>query len=320
MHSAYIISLKNSEHLLGELAKHNISGTFIRGIDGKKLDNKELQKAVGKLYSSILPRSVIGCGLSHILAWREFLKTDKDHIIIFEDDVILEPNFDELYTKAMENIPRDFDILYLGCFGCHSDSNFFTVIGDKLQLSSDNMKILNQYIKTPKIALGAHAYVISRKGAETLITQLDKKLYFHIDYCLQRLAKAKKIKTYVTTPRIAYQTSTDSIELSSNANNSHPLLFNYLVSNIYIDKKVRLNYLFTVSIFRIGPFNLTIYSILFLLLGIFLANRGCVIKNVTIAYLILSIPDLILGKLSNVLFHYLILLIPFLVIKNKNDI
>uniref|UniRef100_A0A6C0CZS7 Glycosyl transferase family 25 domain-containing protein n=1 Tax=viral metagenome TaxID=1070528 RepID=A0A6C0CZS7_9ZZZZ len=320
MHSAYIISLKKSEHLLTELAKYNVSGTFITGIDGKKLNKLELTKEVGSFYSTILPRSVIGCGLSHILAWREFLKTDKEHIIIFEDDVILEPNFDELYTKAIENVPRDFDILYLGCFGCHSDRNFFTTIGDKLQLSTGPMQTVNQYIKTPNIALGAHAYVISRRGAETLIRLLDKKLYFHIDYCLQRLAKAEKIKTYVTTPRIAYQTSTDRVELSSNANNSHPLLFNYLLSNIHIDNKVRLNYLFTVSILTIGPFNITIWSIIFLLIGIFLGNRNFNFKDITFVYLLLSIPDLLIGNVSNIVCHYFLLITPFFLIKNKNDI
>jgi hypothetical protein len=157
----------------------------------------------------------------------------------------------------MKFVPKDFDLLYLGCFGCNNSFNFLSIVFTLLGMTNDNSKKINKYINKPLVALGAHSYLISRKGAEKLIKLLDKKINFHIDFLIHNLSKKKLIDSYSLSNRIAYQTSTDN-EPSLNVSNTHPLMFNKFLSHFYIDKKCKLSYITTVSLFRVNNIDLTI--------------------------------------------------------------
>ena len=86
---------------------------------------------------------------------------------------------------------------------------------------------------------------------------------------------------YVSTPRLAYQTSTDDTA-SENVSSSHPLMITKSLNNVYLDKMVRANYLTSVSFARVGSININFFSVLFLILGIIFSFMKVSIKNVTI--------------------------------------
>ena len=210
----------------------------------------------------------------------------------------------------MDNTPSDYDILYLGCFGCQNRYNYHTIMHAQF-----NYKRINDYVSVPGIAFATHGYIVSRKGAKKLIKYLDKNIYMHIDGCIQDLHKSKLIKEYVLNDRIIYQSSTDLL-VSTNTSNNHPYVATKLLSNIYLDEKLRANYDLNMSQIQIGSFIGTPATLIFLIIGIFCSIYKVNIYNITAIYIVLNIPDILYTKNElAIIVHYFMLILPSLIMK-----
>jgi GR25 family glycosyltransferase involved in LPS biosynthesis len=268
---------------------------LFKGTNGKTIDDTKIKKHTTFLHSILGPKSAIGCAISHLSLWKAFLKSDKKYALIFEDDIVFDippQNFKKIVKMYLKKTPKDFDVLYLGCFGNNGfkHTNFFTQIMKLMGMSSE-YKSVNRFIAKPDVALAAHAYILSKKGASELIKHLDGKIHHHIDYCIQLLSSKNLIKTYITKPRIVFQTSTDNTP-SNNVSTHYPIIVNRILSDFYIDTKVKTSYLTTLSVFRIGSFNITI-SIL--LLFIFTIVFYLIYNDLSLVFIFLlsiSLPDL----------------------------
>jgi GR25 family glycosyltransferase involved in LPS biosynthesis len=319
---AYVISMDKPKELFKKLKQENIKPILFEAVNGKKLTQKEKNKYCDIFFAYFGNDATIGIAISHYKIW-EKIATDKNpYTIVFEDDVILEPNFYDRFNNIIKKVPDNFDIFYLGCFYCQNNHNIMSFIGNISGYGNPNGKHINEHINQPSLALGTHAYVISKKGAKKLVNYFKNKLYNHIDFSLQMLINSGELIVYSPYKRLAYQTSTDDLK-SSNLSNPHPILLTKLVSYIPVDKKVNLGYVMTVNICKIGNFNLTLFSISFFLLGMYLGNKKeNSINNITeisLLFFLLSIPDLIINKNNNsILVHYFLFIIPFLFFKKTN--
>jgi GR25 family glycosyltransferase involved in LPS biosynthesis len=324
MFKGYVISLKEPNDMINNFESYGILARWIEAIDGSRINDKIIKKNTTPLYSIFGTKNSIAIAMSHMKAWRTFLTTNQPYTIIFEDDAIIEKDFCDKLSTNLKHVPKDFDLLYLGCFGCNNSTNTLSVIFSLLNKGNRNSQIINEYINKPYIALALHCYMISRKGAIKLLKMLEGKIYYYLDFILQDLYQKNLINVYSLNERIAYQSSTDS-EVSSTAINTHPLLLNKTLSKFYIDKKCRASYLTTVSIFRIGDVNFTISSILFIFLGIILAyiftnkDDSLDVIQATIFFIIISLPDLNEENEKKDLIikiHFLLFIIPFFIMKN----
>jgi GR25 family glycosyltransferase involved in LPS biosynthesis len=324
MYKAYLISLTNPDEKIKYLKEKGVYPILVKGVNGKELNenDKELRN-ISNLYKKFGPKSAIGCALSHLNTWKNFLENTSDkYAIIFEDDIILVDDFVKKLDIVMSYVPKDFDVLYIGCMGCdqtiQNKINIFIFLASLIGLTSEYKKI-NKYISIPSVAFATHSYILSRKGAQKLIEYLEGNINNHIDFCMQQLASKNKIKTYVSTPRLAYQTSTNDIA-SENISSNHPLIITKLLNNIYIDEMVKANYLSSVSLARLKNINVNFFSILFLIIGIIFSFMKVSIKNATIFYLVISILDILKLKNTNdlkiLIFHYLLLVIPIILFYN----
>lgn len=302
----YIISLKENIKQIAELKEKNINVKLIKGIDGKKLNLKTINKNTSNFWSKFGPRSAIGCGLSHLKTWKKFLKSKSNYGVIFEDDIFFDKqlNLKEEIEKFISHTPKDFDILYTGTI---SENSICKYLPFKIK---DGGKIINEYIKIPYLALGAHAYIISKKGAKKLINLLNNKIFHHIDFCMQYFAIKEKLKVYMSMPRIVFQTSTDKIHQSRNVSNIHPVLLNKILSNFYIDDHVRLNYFTSVSCFQYCGLIINIISILFLIFGIFFYKKNWI--SIHVLFVLISILET--EFTINILFHYILFILPKLIL------
>jgi hypothetical protein len=106
---------------------------------------------------------------------------------VFEDDAILAPNFVSELEGAWAEVPDDWDVVYLGCFGaCFPDTNDYdymqramAAFGKNVQ---DPIKIFER-VFVPEYPLGFHAYAASNVGARKLLsimTDIDT----HVDITL----------------------------------------------------------------------------------------------------------------------------------------
>lgn len=59
-----------------------------------------------------------GCFLSHANLWKKMIDERIPAAVIFEDDILFHPNFNELAPAYFEKTPRDFDVLFMGSQFC----------------------------------------------------------------------------------------------------------------------------------------------------------------------------------------------------------
>lgn len=311
----YIISLEYPEKLIEYTKKYNLNPIWVEGVNGTTISDEEIRKHNSKLWSNIGPKGTIGCGMSHLLCWERIANSDKEYSVVLEDDVYFSDDFEEQFTNAIQNVPEDFDILYIGCYGCEKNSlqsKLFSLVGRVNRKYED----VNDYVEVPKLTLAAHAYVVSKKGAKKIIELLDGNISFHIDQELQHLSRNNKIKVYAIKKKIGFQTSCINESKSANVTTEHPILINHPLSYIIIDNDISVKYALNVSLARIGDVHVNAMSFIFFGTGVLLAYNKVRYDTVVALFLLLSLPD-IKTNVKQVLFHLILLMIPFLAFKKN---
>jgi GR25 family glycosyltransferase involved in LPS biosynthesis len=306
---AYVISLEEPTELSERLLEQSISAEWIQGIIAT--DEHVLTETH---WSCLAPRSAIGIALAHINAWKRFLMTDRDYGLIFEEDVVLAPNFKDQFETAIQSVPTDYDILYLGCFGCENRSNIWTYCMFYTSWLKP-FKQINPHIVRPSVAMALHGYVVSRKGATKLLELFDHNIWNHVDGMIQARTLIGSLTTYASCPRIAFQTSTDSIMVkSSNVTNQHPWILHKALSYVHFDEHVRFHYLTSFSVYQILGIIITIMSLLMFLGGLLGAAYHISLLWLTVGFIGLSVPDL-LSPNRSILFHYVLIIGPTLFVR-----
>lgn len=306
----FVISMQDPKELKAHCENFRF-GTpiWIKGEDPNNFCKFELENIVSNFFANYGPKGTIGCAMSHLKAWKEFLNNkDDEYGIIFEEDVVFVSNFKKRLSKIMKYIPKDFDIMYLGEFGGKTKCNFFTCL---MQLFGNINKkhniYINKYVRIPKVALGAHAYIISKKGATKLISFLEGNIKFHIDYCIQELAGKGLINCYSLNKRIVYQTSTNhNVNSSSSLNidSNRPLILSKIFSHIYLDEMITASYIWSVSVGRIG--NVVIPNSMLIVLTFGLIFHTVNGKWLLSIILILFFEDILRIKKMDDLFYILL--------------
>jgi GR25 family glycosyltransferase involved in LPS biosynthesis len=142
-----------------------------KAVDGKELSETEINKllSITSLHSlnveannhkNIRTKGAIGCYLSHYNLWNEMIKRNYDNILIIEDDVEAEYNYDEIIT-FINSIPSNYNIALL---------SWFTLWFDKLE-NKKNKKVINEYWDQYKSInmFGTAVYMLNKEGAKKLI-------------------------------------------------------------------------------------------------------------------------------------------------------
>ena len=296
-----MITLEPSPEKVEYLKKFNIETEIMIGVNGKTASDEEIDPRVSPLYKELAPKGAIGCALSHMNVWIRFLQTNDEYAIVFEDDVMLEDNFTDKLNKALLEVPETYDILYLGCIGCdnNQDFNIFKVsnlLFGKTNPLQNNYNQLTDNIASNDFAIGTHAYIVSRKGAQKLLLELDGKLESPIDNSITKLVSEGIIESYMVTPRIAHQTSADTTN-SLNVSSNYPLILTSILDKVHFDKFFSARYVFTNSFMRIGRFNINKIAVLFLIIGTVLAAKKAKIKTITLWFLIRFITSIVAKEL-----------------------
>lgn len=113
----------------------------------------EYMYSLGLTHKFSKTKGLAGCACSHIRLWKYIIANNLDWILILEDDVHFHPDFNKIFSYYWNNIPENAEIIYLGHCGC-SGSNI-------------NLKPI---LKSPAVC--NHAYMISQKGAQSLLNNI----------------------------------------------------------------------------------------------------------------------------------------------------
>lgn len=159
---------------------------FIEAISGSELKGQKQLIKEGTLNSifidcnGLLTKNIIGCALSHQLAYKTFLATKHETCLILEDDVLFS---DKMYTykitgrldRFISQVKRvDYDIVIWGRM--HEP-----IIGKN---PTEHSEIFNPNLLSDKYS--AHAYQLNRKSAK-IISDKVKPIRYAADVLLETL-------------------------------------------------------------------------------------------------------------------------------------
>ncbi len=198
----YYINLTQStdrnQHMIQQC--HGLPCIRISAVQGKNIDKNHLAPILKK---PTMRHNTIACFLSHIECLERFLQTKDDYAIIMEDDVQFSPHlFSKLDSILQENPNRKIDILFLG--GTH-------VCGKHISPS-----LLKPIQQNKNCNAGAFAYLISRKGAHSILQSFFKHGIFDMyDHQIRTLFPSMHV--YYTYPSLVkHDFHIESVRLEQN--------------------------------------------------------------------------------------------------------
>lgn len=200
----YVLSLRRS-HDRHKTLKNTLNGLDYEihwGVDAKELKFEELvekevyhpyitkllkKKKGEKVKNMSLPQ--IACSMSHGNILKDVIDNGYDNALILEDDIIIEGKDVEHLKYSLDELPENWDLLYLGHHGANSNPSkllkvqiriLYTIA--KLSQRFERLRVLDPNVikhwipRTYSKNLnnsghhhGTYAYAISAKGAQKIL-------------------------------------------------------------------------------------------------------------------------------------------------------
>lgn len=217
--AVFVLSVRTFEdrikHVKQQMALHQIPYQFIFEFDIPELNTELLLNTFET--ENVLDRPQQSLVLKHIHAWRLCVENNFKNILVFEDDVILKPDFVSRLNTAVHELEKKQNpyLLYLG--------GADTKVPDSFLLSNED--IIEQPIAT------SEAYVTNFMASKRRIDWLNNhKVKLPSDFLLRTMDPLRGISQYWLKEHIVEQGSVTGIFESSldRQRQKHSFLFNYL--------------------------------------------------------------------------------------------
>ena len=237
--------VERMSNCINQLKKYNITNyERYSAIYGSKLSKDEINSFTTNIGKLIASYSIIGCGISHINIWKKIVKNGIKKTLILEDDFILKDDFLNKFNTVINKSPNFYDIIFLTANITHNNN---------IKLYDIDENYYKQFIISQTLG-----YVITLKGAQKLLKYINKVSY-HIDaeICIQSLIRNDLNIISLKEP-LLYQ----SYNISYNKNDRH---FPLILNDILYDKDI--NYHYKTTLFSFINYNVSINSLVIILLG-----------------------------------------------------
>lgn len=241
-----------------QMRRHKISYTRVPGIVGADVGFHE---NLSNFCNQFCTAGMKGCALSHRLIWDDMLKNRYKNVAIFEDDAILDADFNMKFRQGWEQLPNDYDIYYLGCDAMCENSDVSSKVFNTVLDS--HPEIVDQNLKSVSGSVGLHGYIISEKCAKVIS---DAPIHTHVDLQIYKWIDEFNLSAYSITPVIV------SVKESgdSSIGDKFPILFNSIIHPIHLFGTRPLDWAMSENLIQIGwySFNwllLTLCVFMFLL-------------------------------------------------------
>lgn len=275
--NVFIINLERDKKRMEKMEslcnRESIRYERVEAIDGKK--KEKYNDYITRPCQWLCTNGMIGCALSHYFLWKRVVDERIDKVLVLEDDIFFIDGYKKIFEDAIKELPKDWDLFYLGCHGlCHKGDRKINIFMSLLHLIKNNGDCMSdkKHIFKPKFALTTHCYAITYDGCKKLLEHLNKVSY-HIDVSIA--LRGNRLNVYACEPNIAYQLGDDSLL----ADRSFPRLLNACVSRIRDNNNFKMDYYLTVPIIR----GVNVWTLIFFMMGVI--ARG----NKYIKYLILAL-------------------------------
>jgi glycosyl transferase, family 25 len=135
-----------------------------------------------------MTRPAVGCFLSHLAIWKQFLASGEPYVLVLEDDAAPAKTYQPAQARALlAALPADADMLLLG----------YTIMDGLAEPASD------QAFRRVYYYNGTYAYLLTRKGCLALLPRM-LPLVTHIDnqISLALVADRNALRVYGAEPRL----------------------------------------------------------------------------------------------------------------------
>jgi glycosyl transferase family 25 len=177
MTKRYLLTLKNSDYRSVQSRVSTLSSILghmevFYGIEGKALSAAAYYKIMARAYAKhrqIITPSEVGCALSHLRMLEEFLKSQEQIALIFEDDVLIGERSIEMLQKSLEFV-RPSDILV----ACSQRGIEDPVRGLRL---AEEIECYEVQKEDWGVVKGTFAYAVGREAAEYVLSVQNDGLW-----------------------------------------------------------------------------------------------------------------------------------------------
>ena len=238
---AYVISLQDASGKTRLAAlKHRVS--HMNGLDlvlepavkGSAIDPRGVGHMTTLSCGLTCTPAIVGIARSHMNVWKKVRDGPDDMAIVFEDDVVPVDDFNSAVEDAIQEAGH-FHVLNLGCFLCD-----FRRRRDPVG------------VRDVSFFAGAHAYVITKEGAELLLRHYDNKIVTHID-TMMSMAVMYGLRVKATNRLLATQ---DGHETSSNSTtNAFPAIIDDLLRRVEAIPGIDLSFYVNTNHARLGTWD-----------------------------------------------------------------
>jgi glycosyl transferase family 25 len=135
-----------------------------------------IQERLRRSHYEIDAAGAVGCSLSHFKAWQKLVDSGAPAMIIFEDDIEIPADFRERLSNVMATLPPEWDMVTFHMMQFRNGLNACKPVGD----GTDWWSCRSQ--------MGAHAYMLSRRGAEKLLARAYP-IELHVDAYMAYMAR-----------------------------------------------------------------------------------------------------------------------------------
>ena len=209
---AYVINLDRRKDRMERLWKNSpeLEHRVERwpAIDGRSLT---LTPAIARLLKPndfFWKKAVTGCALSHLGLWHKLAceTPDVKNYLILEDDVKLRPDWEKAWHSAEEDVPEDYDIIYLGGVLPPNRAAYDSVSKERVNDSFCRVKentAWGQSTPSRYFHFCAYSYVLSKQGAQKVLGLIESSdgYWTSADHILCNPVNI--LKAYVFDPLLA---------------------------------------------------------------------------------------------------------------------
>jgi GR25 family glycosyltransferase involved in LPS biosynthesis len=176
-------------------------------VDGRALELTPALQRLLKPNDFFWKKAVTGCAMSHLGIWCKLAqeRPDIDNYLIMEDDVKFRPDWENVWKSAVDDIPEDYDIIYLGGVLPPNRAAFEGLkerVNDSFCRVKENT-MWGQTTPTRYFHFCAYAYILTRAGAAKVIKLLEEHDGFWTSADHVLCNPVDVLKAYVLDPMIA---------------------------------------------------------------------------------------------------------------------
>ena len=139
---------------------------------------------------------VVGIWASNYLAYKEFLKTEYDYLVVFEDDAVLSKNIKNVLDKYSNELPSNWDFFSFFV----PDDSLFAYNSVNHDIGKDNICVSYQQ-------WSCAGYMVSKQGAQKAILDIESRGinapidWYIFNFRMKPEESQMRFNTYTVKPR-----------------------------------------------------------------------------------------------------------------------